>query len=448
MKFFIVKYPRKVLIPSIVLVVTLCIYFDNAEDVDYNAEQSQVSRKNCSRYPRDEDIFTDNLIWQVFELPRGFIRLLNAYLDDRNNHTIVRINASGMKLDLKKDKIFCQFWFENTEEPYVVQASEYLLMWDKYYKKIKPNQNHPYLITCPLDKVHHKPTSVSISSKPCSRAENKLIIIDNQPLSGIKKKFGVCTSYITFESRDFGIRFVEWVHMLRILGADKLHIYNRFVHPDVYELLQFFEKSGFVEVLPFLEPREFKMGTTDTLQINMLNDCFYRNKNLYKYIVVQDTDEIILPVNEEDKNWNDLTSRILNHFKKDDDFDSYSAGNFYFSNNNLSDAQPLSDVPSYFYMLQHIQRSEKPQPPGRFEKSFNNPDRIVSLIAHYALYCLNEQRCKRTRIPENIAQLNHYREIVGSSFLGNVTKDKKLWRFKDQLIRDVNETLTATGYVP
>lgn len=412
-------------------------------------ENKGISRIHCGVYRRDEDIFTDNLIWQVLEIPRGFVRLLNAYLDGRNNKTIVRINASGIRLDFDKDKIFCQFWSENsTAEPYVVQASEYLLMWDKYWKKIdelKGPQNYPYLITCSFDKTNNNPVSVSLTSKPCGVAENKLRIIDNQPVDRVKKNFGVCMSHITFESRDFGMRFIELIHVLKILGADKIHIYNRYVHPEVFEVMKYFEDRGFIEVYPFIEPQTITMGTTGTLQMNVLNDCFYRIRHLYKYIVVQDTDEVIMPSNSEDKNWNDLMTRILEHFKGST-FDSFPVANFYFPQN--AKIEENKNVPEYFYMLQHIQRSIKPQPPGKSEKSFNIPDRIITLIAHYSLFCLNGSRCRRTRVPENIAQLNHYRDFVTGELLGKTVNDWKLWKFKDELVKAVNETLSATKFKP
>lgn len=84
--------------------------------------------KSCSRFPRDEHIFTDNVIWQVLETPLGFIYILNAYLDARWNRTIVRINVIA-PANITKSKMFCQFWFDEDSQPIVVETSEFQTLW-------------------------------------------------------------------------------------------------------------------------------------------------------------------------------------------------------------------------------------------------------------------------------------------------------------------------------
>lgn len=91
-----------------------------------NNEESLVK---CGRFPEEKDIFVDNLIWQVLETPRGFVKLLNAYLDMRFNMTLVRVNVNSYNLNITVDALFCQFWFEDDTGPYVVKATEYILMW-------------------------------------------------------------------------------------------------------------------------------------------------------------------------------------------------------------------------------------------------------------------------------------------------------------------------------
>lgn len=437
------KYSRKLFLVFAILAILVVYDFLNIEVTDNNDFDRINPTGSCGRYLKDEEIFIDNLIWQILEIPSGFVRLLNAYLDDRNNKTIVRINASGIKLDMSKDKIFCQFWSENIKEPHVVQASEYFLMWDESWKPIKNlhgSQNYPYLITCPLDKTDSLPVSISLTAKPCGQAENKLRIINNQPVDGVKKNFGVCMSHYTFYNRNYGIRFIELIHVLLILGADKVHLYNRYVHPDVYDIMMYFQDLGFIEVSPYLEPQTIVIGDTTTQLVTMLNDCFYRTRNLYKYIIVQDTDEVIVPVHKDDKNWSDLMARILRLYKGSY-VDSYLAPNYYFPRNY--NAKSWS-APSYLYMLQHIRRSAKNLPTA--DKSFNVPDRIVSLIAHFSLYCINGARCYTKRVPANIAKLHHYRDTVTGEFLENTVEDWRLWHFRDELVKAVNATLNATNF--
>jgi hypothetical protein len=80
---------------------------------------------SCGRFPREENILIDNVIWQVLETSFGFVYLLNAYLDTRWNKSIVRINAISPQLDIKNHKLYCQFWFDEKSQPMVMEASEY-----------------------------------------------------------------------------------------------------------------------------------------------------------------------------------------------------------------------------------------------------------------------------------------------------------------------------------
>lgn len=116
----------------------------------------------------------------------------------------------------------------------------------------------PFLITCPIEFNDKMPLSVSLTSNACDNAENKLIIIDNQPPNGIKKSFGVCSKSLSFENRDFIIRFIEWVELLKILGANKITLFNFHVHSELYEIMNYFQEKGILEVSQFFEPGGMK----------------------------------------------------------------------------------------------------------------------------------------------------------------------------------------------
>lgn len=88
-------------------------------------------RESCGRLPTEEHITVDNLIWQILELPKGFMNILNAYLDLRQNQSTVRVNAISVLLN-ESDVFHCQFWFDNKRLPSVVKAREVLLMWGEF----------------------------------------------------------------------------------------------------------------------------------------------------------------------------------------------------------------------------------------------------------------------------------------------------------------------------
>lgn len=90
---------------------------------------SGINVKTCGRYPNENDIFRDNVYWQISKTPKGFMKLLNAYLDTRMNKTFIRVTAISAELELSNDTIFCQFWFKNYPAPYIVKASGAHMLW-------------------------------------------------------------------------------------------------------------------------------------------------------------------------------------------------------------------------------------------------------------------------------------------------------------------------------
>ena len=69
----------------------------------------------------------DNVIWQVMWHPKGDVKILNAYLDLRQNKSVVRINVSSVPLN-NSDVVYCQFWYNDRHEPTVVRAVDILQM--------------------------------------------------------------------------------------------------------------------------------------------------------------------------------------------------------------------------------------------------------------------------------------------------------------------------------
>jgi hypothetical protein len=205
------------------------------------------------------------------------------------------------------------------------------------------------LISCPIDFDKNLPRSVSLTTNRCDKAANNIKIIDNQPANGVKKEFGVCVKQLTYPNRDFIIRFIEWVHILRILGAGKIHFYNRFVHHELMGIIKYFQEKNFVEMIDFLEPSEISNQyltsfTTKVAENAVVNDCFYRTKNLYEYIAILDPDEVIMPLKDEHRSWLDLLS-VANT-----SYDVLMNQMIHYPNFG---GRNFDNIPEYHYILQH-----------------------------------------------------------------------------------------------
>jgi hypothetical protein len=211
------------------------------------------------------------------------------------------------------------------------------------------NGKIPYLLTCPLSSNDETPVSVSLVMEPCQTAENDVKIIDNQPESQQKKEFGVCLKQLNFEDKKSAFRFIEWVHLMKILGVDKIHGFTRSVHPDILKAVKSFTEKGWMEMKPVFAPlgSMFVHASWETraLELMLLNDCFYRNLNLYKYIIVIDTDEVIMPVS--------VNTTILHDLIETLD-PTESIDNYYFPYGFFKTSRVNRVIPDQFFMLQHV----------------------------------------------------------------------------------------------
>jgi hypothetical protein len=84
----------------------------------------------CGRYPRKSEISYDNEVWQLLETSNGSVFLLNAYLDERWERKVVKINAIAPELS-KNERFFCQFWLDEATAPFVTETTEFQTQWFK-----------------------------------------------------------------------------------------------------------------------------------------------------------------------------------------------------------------------------------------------------------------------------------------------------------------------------
>lgn len=416
----------------------------------YQFSEEIYELERCSRYPELTDIFYDNIYWQVLKIPSGFVKIFNAYLDDRRNQNIVKINVLSFLINITTDTIYCQFWYDEVSEPVVIKATEYQMMWTNTWR-IVPNESQPYLITCPIyhdDFSKGLPISVSLAAAPCENATNNMMIINNQPTNGTKAKFGVCSKATHYSDRNYISRIIEWIHLLKILGAAKIYIYNEYVHPDIFDVLEYFQEKNYIEVYPFIQPSGIPdnvkhHGQEVLLQMTVLNDCFYRTRNLYEYIAVLDTDEVIIPVKANERTWFDLMVRYAH-----ETHDGFIADNFYYPD---IEAAVIDGIPKYMYMLQHVQGSSNyTKLPYKIQyKSFQKPDNIVVVHNHSPLICFDGiLNCRNVTFPLDIAQLSHYRDHIDENVTINLKNDTTIWKYKNDLIDRVKETLLVLGIIP
>lgn len=96
----------------------------------------------------------------------------------------------------------------------------------------------------------------------------------------------------------------------RLLGVDRVVIYNTSCGPELDHLLQEYSKEGFLEVVPWpidkhLVPSHGWLHSQSGGDVHYfgqqttLNECIYRNMERSRYVLLNDIDEIIMPYEHE-----------------------------------------------------------------------------------------------------------------------------------------------------
>jgi hypothetical protein len=300
---------------------------------------------------------------------------------------------------------------------------------------------------CPYDFDLKSPQSVSLTLNPCDRAKNLLEIIDNQPVDGIKKNFVVCTKPLTIKGSIDPTRLVEWIETLKILGAQQIYIYHRYFDPEIFKVAQFYEKQGFMVLEQYLEPSGISGAIDHTYEscINefpILNDCLYRVRNLFKYVIALDYDEVLIPVRENEYTWENL----IQNLDSNEEVDAYGFKSVVYPK---QDKQYTDKVPSYFYMLQHVQRAMNFSMVKNVifnHKSIIDPKDVMELYAHGAGTCW-DKNCTIRYLETSIAQCSHYRDRIFTSSDNETLIDTTFWNYKVKLVQAVEKTLDEMNFL-
>ncbi|TKS86823.1 Glycosyltransferase family 92 protein F13G3.3 [Collichthys lucidus] len=219
--------------------------------------------------------------------------------------------------------------------------------------------------------------------------------IRNQKAAGkedVKMQFDmtVCISNL-FEFNN-ALQYAQTLEMYRLLGVDRVVIYNTSCGPDLNHLLQSYSQEGFVEMVPWpidkhMNPSHgwfFSTHGGDMHyygQIATLNECLYRYMDRSRYVLLHDIDEIMMP------------------YKHDS-------------------LQVLLDLLQKQLLM------------------------VVQTSVHY----ITETKAEQFLIPHELGHIIHC--SVSTPYvkpLKDVQVDTRLWDFGDKLIPNVNQVLKRSG---
>ncbi|TKS86849.1 Glycosyltransferase family 92 protein F13G3.3 [Collichthys lucidus] len=292
--------------------------------------------------------------------------------------------------------------------------------------------------------------------------------IRNQKAAGkedVKMQFDmtVCISNL-FEFNN-ALQYAQTLEMYRLLGVDRVVIYNTSCGPDLNHLLQCYSQEGFVEMVPWpidkhMNPSHgwfFSAHGGDMHyygQIATLNECLYRYMDRSRYVLLHDIDEIVMPYKHDSLQV--LLDLLQKQLPKVEESVCVNFKTQYFKINiNVSfsfQLYPCSagckkellpewrGVPG-FNILEHVYKWDRLSEPLGY-KMIVQPRMVVQTSVHY----ITETKAEQFLIPHELGHIIHC--SVSTPYvkpLKDVQVDTRLWDFGDKLIPNVNQVLKRSG---
>ncbi|KAH8306823.1 hypothetical protein KR018_003782, partial [Drosophila ironensis] len=423
-----------------------------------------------------------NTFWQRAVVEKLTYYLYGAYYDERTTvpeAPLVRLLAmvnQHQDAAFRYPPVHCQLWMPGRAKPVIVPVSEHKVMWPFGHA---PRRYYPTLLSCPLPEGTHKwevPEMVSLVARRCDMARNLLRVTYEpleEPLEKQRKdpdpRFVICVKAMDFPYEDKSWRLIEWLELMRLLGAHKVVLYDAQMHPNMSRVVQDYRRTSpdFLELRPMSlgrgEPHArphfqhyaMKADGFNRILNEMIpyNDCFYRNMYRFDYVAVFDIDEVIMPLGNT-TSWRDLVAlaRRVPDYESRTPADCSEWVSFCFRNvyypRYPERPKVYRNLSSSFYMLQHVERVRQHCDRGAAAKCMHDTRFAVGLHNHFTFYHTEEAACAAKSVPVEFAQMQHYREPDTKALLLDPVIDASIWRFQPQLQARVEERFRRLGFLP
>ena len=356
---------------------------ENAATTETEASQ-YVKCKNTSHHYRTAK---HKNVWYTINEDNTEIYIYSAIFDNRTaggNNPFVRILAIGRKIQ----RLFCRLW--SPEWSIAVTAK---IAVNGAGHKIDGVFFKQYYFSCilPLG-FPFAPTHVSLSTVQCENVSSLIPVILPENPGFFSHQFGICVP-ITFWYVD-PYRIVEWIEMSRFFGVSEINVYACNVSDITLMILTYFQQEGILKLHDVPPARNGR--TRDGVKIASpisINDCMWRNMYRYRYVLIVDFDEIIVPnLHTTYKDMMQFIDKIYHTVN----YKSYTFRNTYFW---VGCQTALKTVTSY--MTTFTER-EIPSEYGMSVKSILDPRRCLSAFNHR---CLTEFQSLKKIFPRKYLYL-------------------------------------------
>lgn len=396
-------------------------YKESEDPVEiFGFPQQNPSFENCLNARNDESE-TRNF----HELPTGNV-IYSAFLDFRlKEQTFVRL-ISFLPAYGEITEMYCHFKGLKTYE-FLTSVVE--------IEELGINNGYAYqgfLASCDLPEEIDSYTlcSVNISTEPESyrqNAENSKVI----PLHVVDRRvntktYSLCVPPI---SGDISFaRLVEFIELSQILGVSHFTFYNSKATDETLEILRYYKERGLVNVFSWKLPQYIASNIQDDGQTTALNDCLYRNMEMYEYVAFNGLDEFIVP-------FQDKTAPQIFHQFDDEDAAGYCFQSFTF----YTDKSSFNYSRAKLFTQRFTSRANVPI--AQLSRCIANLKRVFSLDLNGLTNPVETYYVARHLEP-SLGYVFHYEECYnGKGYCSDSYQDFTMVKYRDELEKRVNETL-------
>ncbi|XP_043659340.1 uncharacterized protein LOC122623992 [Drosophila teissieri] len=402
----------------------------------------QPTRDQCAPYPRYDDIEFPNPHFQLVRHGNLSYYLYGAYYDRRPRIPELVVLAMVTTCGDPYPSTYLQMWYEGETHAETLPLHQSKLAWYREWGNLA-GVAYPTVLTFQL-KTQRVPQLVSVVFDACAVPANAFQVAPPPPEAPPNpqrpKRIGVCVKYLNFPNVDMSDRFVEWLELMRLLGASKVTAYDiGHLMPNTRRTLDHYTRpeDGLLELRPFRFPNEtaeheqFRLMVVEVL---LYNDCLYRSLYDFDFVAVVDVDEVIMPLGEH-HSWQDLLGYLQSHDVNSTARSSYCFRNVYFPQHLAVD----ESIPEQFHMLRHVHRQAEHLDPNHAIKCLHDTSYATVMHNHFPMQWMGAER--PFDVSTDLGQMQHYRDTrsLGLKMEPPPVRDDNIRRFQHQLIHNALE---------